>query len=541
MLPELVQPFPTALVDLPIEDPLAEIAAIEKELQRRAWLEDPDLWCRQRLGVSLWSKQRDIMRAVQKYRKTLAMSCHDIGKSYSAALIACWWIDCHPPGSAFVLTTAPSSPQVEAILWREMRELHSKGKLAGRMNQTEWYLTINGKDQLVAIGRKPDDYNPTAFHGFHARFVLVIIDEGCGIGNALWDAVDTLITNDESKIFTIGNPDDPATEFFKHATPGSGWHVVQVGAFDSPNFSGERVSSDAQTDREIKHELIGSHWVEEKRKKWAPNWIWVDATGAPTNPDQGIRCIPPEGQKPEDTNPFWQSKILGLFPARGNVFGLIPIPWIEAAQKRTIAPSNPHELGQDVGGGGDSSTIAERQGGVVRIVNEDHNPDTMQTCGLLIETLKTTKATRAKVDVIGIGRGVVDRGKELSLTDDVLKTLETPIVGVSVGEAGWPASAFDIEEGMDPEGFVNLRAQLYWWLRVQFEKGIIDIDDVDDDLATELVEIRFKRLSSGKIQIESKIEAKRRGVRSPNRAEAVMLSYAPKPPEDEPGLTRLTW
>ena len=72
-----------------------------------------------------------------------------------------------------------------------------------------------------------------------------------------------------------------------------------------------------------------------------------------------------------------------------------------------------------------------------------------------------------------------------------------------------------------------MRAQLWWHVRFLFETGQIDIDPEDDDTAAELASIRYFRTSNGKIQIEAKKEAIARGVPSPNRADAVMLAFAP--------------
>jgi hypothetical protein len=157
----------------------------------------------------------------------------------------------------------------------------------------------------------------------------------------------------------------------------------------------------------------------------------------------------------------------------------------------------PNELGLDVGGGGDSSCMAQRRGGHARILWEDHNPDTMQTCGRALATLEETGAKELKVDKIGIGRGVADRGQELA----------KPVVGINVGEAA-----------ANNESFVNLRDR--------FEAGEIDIDENDSMLAEELGAIRFFRTSSGKIQIESKDQMKKRGLKSPNRFDALVLAFA---------------
>lgn len=449
--------------------------------------------------MTLWSAQRKIIEAVRDYRKVASKSCHEVGKSFSAALTACWWIDTHRLGEAFVVSTAPTAAQVKTILWREIGRAHARGVLSGRTNQTEWWVEINGKEEQVAIGRKPDEYNPAAFQGIHAPYVLMIIDESCGVGPSLREAADSLIANDTSKILEIGNPDFPNTDFHRNCKPGSGYHVISINAFDSPNFSGEELPTS------IKRQLIGRRYVEEKRKRWAPSWYWVDGEGSRSTAEDGVRVVCPEGQNPKDTHPFWQSKILGEFPEKAEDGNLIPLSWVARAQAHTLSSSSPVELGVDVGAGGDSSCVACRRGPVVRIIHEDHNPDTMETCGKVVQLRKQVGASSVKVDEIGIGAGITHRGKEL----------KEPFVGINVGRA--PS---------DPERFANLRAELYWNLRERFEGSQIDLDPEDEDTAGELLELRYKRLSSGKIQIESKDEMKRRGVASPNRAEAVMLAFA---------------
>lgn len=518
--------------ELYIEDPVAEIEGLLEEISRRKFLLDPVAWNAEKLKDALWSKQREILEAVAKHRKVLVKSCHDIGKSFTASRIIGWWIDTSPAGEAEAITSAPSSHQVRTVLWKEINRVHTKGKLGGRTNQTEWLLPVEGgKEELVAYGRKPDDFNPDAFQGHHSPRVLVIFDEGNGIRGPLWEAADSLIANDQSKMVVIGNPDDPSGEFYENSKPGSGWFVIEISAFDSPNFTGE-VLPDF-----VLGQLIGRNYVEDKRKKWAPKWYWIDNQGQPTTHDKGVRCVPPlkldengltsldkngilEREDSTDTSPFWQSKILGKFPVHSDAGGLIPVSWIVAAQQRELRPIGKNELGVDVGGGGDSSTIAHRRGGWVRIIREDHNPDTMETCGNVLADAHRTGATgekAVKVDMIGIGRGIVDRAKELG---------EESVIGINVSNAS--------EEEIDEETFINFRAESWWRLRTLFESGEIDIDPNDDDLAGELVEIRYRRTSNGgKIQIESKEEAKRRRVPSPNRAEAVMLAFC-KPIEEKP-------
>jgi hypothetical protein len=118
-----------------------------------------------------------------------------------------------------VVTTAPTTPQVEAILWRYMGNAHKKAGLPRRITlDAKWYIG----NELVAYGRKPADYDPAAFQGIHARYVLVIIDEAGGVPKSIFDAVDALATNIDARVVAVGNPDDPASHFATICKPGSG-------------------------------------------------------------------------------------------------------------------------------------------------------------------------------------------------------------------------------------------------------------------------------------------------------------------------------
>lgn len=497
---------PSKASEIAIQDPIEELAALEAEIQKRNWQDYPELWVRERLHEYLWSLQIAVLQSVRDNRKTLVQSCHAMGKSWLSGRAAAWWIDIWPVGSAFVVTSAPSGPQIKAILWREIGRAFMKGRLDGRVNQTEWYRSVGGKEEIVAFGRKPDDLDPAAFQGIHSRRVLVILDEANGIRGPLHEAAGSLIANDESKILMIGNPDDPNGEYFEASKPGSGWNVIKISAFDTPNFTGEDIPLD------VRQQLIGKTYVEEKRRKWAPLWKWSD---------DGKRCIPPEGVDGDtdaNSNPMWKSKILGVFPEKTEAGGLLPIAWVKAAQLRDLsstmtAKGAVNVLGADIGGGGDDSATCHRRGDVYRILRSYTEPDTMVQTGVIIDDLRHTGATEVRVDSIGIGWGVVNRGKEQG----------KPFVGINVG-----TGATDDDSSSD-ERFLNLKMELYWNLRGLFERGMIDIDPDDEDLAAELMSIRYERLSSGKMKIADKRkDAKGKTIASPNRAEALMLASAPK-------------
>ena len=478
---------------------------------------DPIGFMTDHLGEHPWSKQREIALSVRDHRKTAVQSCHESGKSYIASRIVAWWLSSWPLGEAFAVTTAPTGRQVRAILWREINRCHKKGRLPGRTNMTEWLVG----NEIIGFGSKPADGDHTAFQGIHARRVLVVIDEGCGIEEGLVRAAESLCANDLSRMLIIGNPDDPTAYFRKICTPGSGWNTLRISAFDTPNFTGEPIPE------EIRDLLIGHIYVDEMTAS-----LGVD-------------------------NPIYKAKVMGEFPEQADD-GLIPLSWILRAQRRelevpplpTLEASAseaafraavkehelrwPNHLGVDVGGGHDKSVFCHRRGPVARVIGRTTTPDTMQTAAAMLAHVIDLGVQKSKIDPVGIGHGALDRCKEMAAGRNLADLeLELPdgrtrviprllaqqaakkVIGVNVGE-----------RPSNPERFENLRAELYWALRQRFQTEDLDLDPVDDKLAGQLTGMRWRANGRGQICLESKKDMKKRGLASPDEADALMLAMA---------------
>jgi len=438
-------------------------------------------WIPRRLGEFVWSKQREVCESVEKHRFTAVPSCHGAGKSYIASRIAAAWLDIHPPGEAFVVTSAPTDKQVKAILWREMGRAHRKGNLQGRINlDAEWFIG----PELVAYGRKPQDLTDPneamqAFQGIHARYVLVVLDEAGGVPAWLWTAAESLVTNEHSRILAIGNPDDPSSHFEEVCRPGSGWNVLPISAFDMPWATGEEVP-EALNDL-----LTGQIWVEERAKRW------------------GVE------------SPFYISKVLGQFPEIGDDTLITPAIVRMAQEYESVDSLVLGTMGADIARlGSDRTVVYHNRGGMVRKVYEKHKQNTTPTTGALFRlSKKFWNRVCINIDSIGLGAGVYDRLVEL-------------------GCYMYPFGAGD--RPYEPERFLNKRSEGWWKLREAFEEGIVDLDPTDEDLAGQLCNIKFWYTSSGKVQIESKDELKKRGLPSPDHADACMMSFYRGPEMFEP-------
>ena len=286
----------------------AAMRVAERKRGHSQYADDPVGFVRNVLGEAPWSKQREIAEAVRDHRHVHVRSSHATGKSFIASRLAAWWLETHPPGDAFVLTSAPSFPQVRAILWREINRAHKRGKLRGTTNQTEWW--IDG--EIVAMGRKPADYDEDAFQGIHAPYVLVILDEACGIPAQLWTAAETVTTNENCRVLAIGNPDTPLSEF-KRKMDSPIWHTIRVDGLESPNFTGEIISDDPKVDAFVKSQLIDRTWVDERREEWGEDSnLWLSKV-------RGEFPTVPVGQVYKELNPSLQW--VGELPVFGRLVG----------------------------------------------------------------------------------------------------------------------------------------------------------------------------------------------------------------------------
>lgn len=207
-------------------------------------------------------------------------------------------------------------------------------------------------------------------------------------------------------------------------------------------------------------------------------------------------------------SPIYQVRVKGNFATATD--GVIPLHLCEAAKTRDVRlnPNAEIRWGLDVARFGDDSTaLAKRQGNYqIEPTREWFGKDLMQTVGLLKQEYDAARVKPAVicVDVIGIGSGVVDRAKEIGL----------PVVGINVAESSSVSDKYS-----------RLRDELWFKGREWLEAKDCKLAD-DDALIAELTTPKYQIMSNGKLKVESKDEMKRRGVMSPNRADAWLMTFA---------------
>ena len=186
---------------------------LEHQNRRKLYIKRPDIWAYDVLGITLWSRQKEVVESVVHNHNTMVAAGHGVGKSLLAAVLVLWWIDTHPLGEAIALTTAPSTHQVRQILWRNIQKLHSENKrkhqeflraeregestdglpdhaLPGYITSSATWRSDDGI--MLAYGRTaPRGREGDAMQGVHGS-VLTVVDEAVGVSE---DMIQTMGNN----------------------------------------------------------------------------------------------------------------------------------------------------------------------------------------------------------------------------------------------------------------------------------------------------------------------------------------------------------
>lgn len=456
----------------------------------------PLWWLDKAFGVKFWKAQAEIIESVRDNSRTSARSCHGIGKSHLAGNTALWFLYTFP--YSIILTTAPTWRQVEKLVWKEIRSSVRKSRidLGGELAKKSPELQIV-QDEWVALGISTNQ--PDRFQGFHAKHVLVIVDEAAGVKEDIFEAIEGVLTSGHCRLLLLGNPTLIGGTFYRSQRE-AGWKAFHIAAWDTPNFTAFGITED---------DLETGAWEAK----------------SPRNPDGSFNWPMPWLITPEwaagrlkawgKNHPAYQARVAGNFPTQGEN-NVIPLAWIEAAMARWEEAKGEGSavLGVDVARfGADKSVIAPRQGQRVERLQVFSGKDTQEVTGEVLVTARATNAKHIMVDVIGMGAGVVDP----------LKAAKAPVMAVNV------ASASDVVDDDGNKVYVNLRAELWWALREALDPKNPEPLALppDEDLLGDLAAPTYKYTGKGAIQIEDKEETKKRLGHSPDRADAVMLTFAP--------------
>jgi hypothetical protein len=233
---------------------------------------------------SVWSKMREVAESVRDNQLTAVPAGHSVSKTYGAGRLAVWFKTVFQPST--VITTAPSDNQVRGQLWREIHAAYSGSRvpLGGSMNLLQWDLKPEQaildslppecrqdweKNFAIGFSTSPDSLteHATKMQGWHNEWLLVIIDEACGIMPQIWRTImEGLVTNERVKVLAIGNATDPNSEFAQ-TLKDPDWHVVRISCLDTPNYKENREVIRGLADRKYVERIKARYGVQSNEFK----------------------------------------------------------------------------------------------------------------------------------------------------------------------------------------------------------------------------------------------------------------------------------
>jgi hypothetical protein len=229
-------------------------------------------------------------------------------------------------------------------------------------------------------------------------------------------------------------------------------------------------------------------------------------------------------------NPRFKSRVLGEFPSQSQ-WAVFSLEWIERAKREPTEAELARtegcviQVGVDVAAGGDdeSAGCARVNGiAIARASWPDVDPRGHMArwlAGLRGPHIFNGRSYRWElgpvvVDTVGVGHGI-----GLHLAD------------LSFDVRSFKAGAV----AMDSEQFLNAKAESYFRLRDMYKENYVSHfpEALDEDTEAQLCAIEYRELSRGQIQVEPKEDARKRGVASPDRAEAEIMAFCRVVPREQ--------
>lgn len=431
------------------------------------WKKDPVLFVIDFFGEKPYSKQEEILMALVNEKRVAVRSGHGVGKTKTVAWAAWWFFVTHPHSK--VITTAPSARQLKKILWSEIKALARKIPPILKANfeilDTDIYMRDKNGERLedwYITARTAD--KPENLQGFHAPYLLYIIDEASGVPDTLLYAVEGSLTTD-AKILMIGNPTKTSGYFYdafhKNAEL---WARFKISCFDSP--------------------FVSKDYIETAKRIYG-----------------------------EDSD-LYRVKVLGEFP-RAAADSLIPLDWVEMATNAEIEIEEKFKeviIGVDVARMGEDETVimvVEDDGINYRVVHYEaqHGQPTTWTAREALNLALEYGAKAINVDDTGVGGGVTDLLNE-EISEKGLNIHVNPVI-------------FGANPTDDPHLYANLKAQLYFKLRDIMNPetpGAISIPP-EPKLIRDLSAIRIGYTSRAKLKIIDP-------PKSPDYSDALVIALA---------------
>lgn len=531
------------------------LAQLEMQARRRLYKKRPELWAKDILGITLWSRQVEVARSVVDHHNTMVAACHASGKSFLTAVLICWWIDTRTLGNARVLSTAPTTAQVRGIVWREVQKMHKLSRqrheeyleavrtgqstrglpdhsLPGYVTSSATWKTNDGIE--LGAGRTPPrGREGDAFQGVHAAVgvegdggVLAVIDEGVGVSADMIGTMNNNATGDNDRVLMIANPTNPLSEMgqiWNDPIRCKSWNRISISLFDTPRFTEEH----KDLPDEVVNSLVGESYLDRMKRDYgedSANFIsrvlgrWALDSGYILFPQEVIQTGLDTVVIPDADDPTW----VGFDVARSEkgdysyLYTCRP-GWVYRTREWRDGPDgfDWYELSEPVKTDlrGIKIRYMDRWRGLpfFPIHNENGQRTTSHAANERTHAhMLESGATQLRIDADGMGALMVDAMQDVTHGEyDIIRMV------------GGDSSS-------DRNAWYNQRAEWYTNLADRMRRGEVDIEADTDEapLGKQLMGIEYKFAAgyASSLLLLSKKELRDKGLKSPDAADAAIYA-----------------
>lgn len=484
----------------------------------------------------------EVMRSIFHNPVTIAKSANAVGKTHGAARVATWFYKCFKDAQVYT-TAAPPEKNLRRLLWGEIYSITNKHPELFFEDRITGDLHIQRNPQSFITGvaipmAGTEAQREAKFSGKHAPHLLFIVDEADAVPHEVFKGIESCMSGGMARLLVMFNPRAEAGPVANMIRNRQG-NVIELSAFSHPNVSTGTDMIPGAVTREktirrinewarplVKGEVVDNECFQ------LPEYL----VGTTAQALDGATYPPLEAGWYKVTDPSFFYMVLGLYPPQSET-QLISQAWIDGAVMRWKAYVAEHgegaplnitpTFGLDVADQGkDQNVFVKRYAGfVMRIKDTDHwggvDPD--MTAVRVAEKLSNTGHKKTEinlyVDATGVGAGVAPRIERL---------------GYSGSKSIYVASAPTFTPiGADGEKlgeFYQLRDQLWWSCREWLRTDPGAMLPPDDDLHQELRTPSYLIDGRGMIRVSNKDTMRELLGRSPDKADALIMTFAPKPP-----------
>jgi hypothetical protein len=541
--------------------PIEEIKKLANKTDFDQYRSDPVGFCEDVLNEEYTDDVKIMMESVRDNIITVAKSSNATGKTHGAARVAVWWYKAFSDSQVYT-GAAPPESNLKRLLWGEI----------GSLTERHPNIFVEDKIHPLLIQRSAQSFisgvtipssgtaaqREAKFAGKHSPNLLFILDEGDAIPDEVFRGVESCMTGGHARLLVMFNPRAEMGEVYRMERDRRA-HVVALSAFKHPNVvQNEEVIPGAVT-RETTVRRV-NQWCRPLVEGETPDSECFELpeflSGAESRDQNGYTFPALKAGHYKILDPAFSYMVLGEYPAQSTT-QLISREWIAKARSRWDAYVAEHGekapegtqaiMGLDVAEfGTDANVAAFRYGGFVERMITWSGMDTIQTAERAAEQFEQRKKTveyeepemavpgaptgkilkkskvvqlvsYCNVDGTGVGAGVAPYMERKGVAAYSIKVASSPTYETEIGEFG------------------VLRDQIWWevreWLRADPGSMLPPDDMLLEELQTPTYEVK-----GGKIKIMAKDTLKELLKRSPDRADALGLTFAPAEQELEYAL-----